>query len=79
MDGLCNPDLVNYVVGIPYSEMINAGSLVWLLARLESGGCWPFPSLKREGCDVGSFWGGVFLVALQVPSHDDDLVRESLR
>ena len=79
MDGLCIPYLVGNIFGIPYSEMINAGSLVWLLARLESGGCWPFPSLRGEGCDVGCFRGGSLPITLEIPTHNDELVWKDLR
>jgi hypothetical protein len=79
MNGLCNFYLLGDVVGIPYSDMVDTGSLVWLLVGLESGGCWPFPSLKGEGCDVGCFWGGSFPITLEIPTHNESLMWEDLR
>ncbi len=79
MDGLCNSYLLCDVIGIPYNEMVDTGSLVWLLVGLESGGCGPFTSLIGEGCDVGCFWGGSFPITLEIPIQNESLVWEDLR
>ena len=62
------PYLLGYMCGIPYGKVTYTGSLFWLLAWLEGGGCRPFPSHKRERGDVGGFGGGAIPVAMEVSS-----------
>ncbi len=65
-DVLRVPYLVCYMCRIPYGKVIYAGSLFWLLAWLEGGGCRPLPSHKRERGDVSGFGGGAVSVTLEV-------------
>ena len=59
-NGLCVSLLACYASGIPKYEMINARSLLWLLARLENEYLWPVPSLKGKRCYVWVFLGRCF-------------------
>ncbi len=65
-DVLRVPYLVGDICRIPYGKVIYAGSLFWLLAWLEGGGCRPLPSHKRERGDVSGFGGGAVPVTVEV-------------
>ena len=65
---LCVPYLLGYTCRIPYSKVIYARSLIWLLAWLEGRSCRHCPSHKGERVDVLGFGGGAIPVALEVPT-----------